>query len=195
VFGIGFLVYALYDQMLDLPMHIERVARLLPPVMVLAALAIAAHWLRQNYLAATAETRRAALWVFLGLEVATVLGLGVFVLEAFLDLPLAIRHSALTASPLIVTAGIAAGTFYSGTFDPSRLFRRATVCGLVVLGLAVILGVVEEIVSRYVTELLGLPPTAALWIAVGVSVAALGPLLKRIRTLVQSLSGDQRQPA
>lgn len=142
--------------------------------------------LRLSYRLAGPDEQRCMLWVTAGFTLAawlivSALG-GALVLGAF-NLPELIAIALvvlLVLAPLLVVLGSAMGVLYAGAIDPALALRRSTLYGaLGALGIVAFAGI-ENALSEWVEDRLGLPTFIGPLLAGAVVAAALVPVQRRL---------------
>jgi hypothetical protein len=162
-------------------------------VLPLAALGLGVRNLRTSYRIATREERRRILWVVAGFSAAAwmILGsLGLLATMALLDLDVAALGFAIPLAiflaPLVAVGCAAVGILYSGAIDAALLLQRSNVWGaLGVLGVIAFAGL-ENALSSWVEDRVGLPGVVGSMIAGGIVTAALIPVRRPLQRIVAS---------
>lgn len=179
----------------------RAVPQLRTPLLAAAILMItlplfeAARLMRIGYHTATAVEKRSGLWVIHGfvflawaMLLATVLFLTVTIWQPYDTLFVRLMVQDLATNLLLLagmgglTLSLAFAVFYRGAIDPGLMIRKTTLYGAVGLLMVVTFVALEEFISAYIVDLLGLPHQAGGWLA-GSAVAL---LFGRVRERVEN---------
>ncbi|TVQ29591.1 MAG: hypothetical protein EA370_14870 [Wenzhouxiangella sp.] len=179
---------------------------MLPLLLILTMMWLAASYLRTGYLVADADGQRRVLWIVNGFSVAFwVMLVGALVLF-MIAFSIGLSHglaAELNDEPdaeflipywwllgaewlyifamLAILASIAAATLYRGALDPGLVLRRTTVYGLLGVCMAFLFAILESILSSQVALRLGMPGSTGSWLAGGVTALMIAPLHSRIK--------------
>jgi hypothetical protein len=161
---------------------------LLPPI----ALAFGAHNLWTSYRLAEPAERGRILWVVAGFNAATwmILGsLGLLAVAVALDIELSVAGlaipTAIFLAPFVAVVGSAIGILRSGAIDGALVLQRSTVWGaLGVIGVIAFAGL-ENALSAWIEDQLGLPGIVGSMVAGGVVTALLIPVRRPLQRAVR----------
>jgi len=183
-----------------LPWALGTVAAIIGSV-VLGMLGLAVANFIRGYRLADAESRRSALWLLVGVVGSALVVLtSAVALAADMAFPVSLglltRYMPLIVffAPLFMLIGIAVSILYSGAVDPRLALRRSTINGIAgFVGLTVFAGL-ENVLSAWVENRLGLPGTVGSFLAGALAAGVFVPVRRGLeRSGVERMRTSERR--